>query len=1328
MRNLYAVLVGVNGPECPPDGARRLEWAERDAEDIARLLRYNFPNDRERITVLRGEQATSQQVCESIRDQGEAGADDLVVIYLGGHGVPGRRIARDGTVPVYFATYDMDPDAPARTALSMTHLHDLTRELSREANVFLVLDACFSGKAAEYHRTFQPPYRVPAGQLDDPLRLGDLDGTVVLAACGPSHQAAESPTLQHGLLTEALIRCTCSTSAAGPDLYVDTEKLMEAVGQRVGEQVAMLKQTPSGELPGDFEQEPCHSGEFHRLLFFPLLAPPAWRCAHEPSAAAWTTTRLPPVDGLVGRAAELDELLTHLRDPGVQRVLVWGQSLVGKSSLVATAVHELLREGREVLWLNGTGLDLPLMRTLAAERLQPAWAGPPSSQVPATSCTEPAGLGPNLYESLNQSQCTVVVDHFERVQDVGVRDSLLGMSEHASNATLVLVSSDARTMDGFMQVGVAKRLPIGPLSEDEAKSAWDRWCESGPDALSQIPWNKVQDATDLIPIHLRQLRELARRRVVEAALGSQGLADAGPTYFYEAVYDCLTDGAKEMVRCQRVLRVPRTRGLMDSFFRALDLGRRHGANLDELLDDLRDSLLFIHGEGCYAMHEVVKGMVERLYREDKHDQAEEAGFHRAAITVFSSYLDQDLPHSMHAIYLREALYHCGKAGMLERRLRLLEEHSEALIYSYEVGVLRGEFEALQAEFDRSSREGHAAEDRSTERVTQDHRARLFVQRAKLARKCFQPVEMQQWCKEGLDLDGVSEGLREALECLKAESLMMLNEDRRAHELLCPLLQRARDRRDHAAVSRIQQRVSDILLRLGCTEEALSAANASLDEVERIEDKPAACHGKSVGLLRRAQALTAQGDHGRARLAARRCLEAQEEGLGVPDALGQAAARIVYAEAALGKRERISSLAAAAEGQGNEEVWCRTALDMATTALHVLEQRGLPDRYWIGGARRVIGTCHGHLRPGDFAAAEEHIAEAVGMATQDPIDRYRASQALLAQGQLHAAQNRWGEAADSFASAYGHAAARGYHAIAYSAASQAAQAHAQAANHAKAAQCHDEAVEHAQTIGLHAQALDACRAGAVLAARTGHTEEASQRLARFLVLAATSLYLDEAWLDEIKELLETWKTDEDQRARLAEALPETTRFLYTSDPCGVQRLLSDCERLVQLVGTALRCASSGFPADALHRAKEVFHDLSFELYGFANDLAGRSRSSGRKRDHPRLRTILKGEARVVGSSGDWLPIETIDISRGGACLATSTPLQEGAKLDAKITLGGGELQLPRGTVVRSPFGHEHQTIQGLELGAAIQFDEQAPPESRADFDAFVSALEDPRGRL
>ena len=135
---LYAVLVGVANYR---DTSLNLKLSARDAQDF-----YAFLQERGKlfkkthIRLLVNEQATRENVTKAIRDDLKpAGKDDVVIIFLSGHGGPDAV----RTDEFYFLTHDADRENLFGSALPMT-TSGLFKGIDSD-RLILISDACHSG-------------------------------------------------------------------------------------------------------------------------------------------------------------------------------------------------------------------------------------------------------------------------------------------------------------------------------------------------------------------------------------------------------------------------------------------------------------------------------------------------------------------------------------------------------------------------------------------------------------------------------------------------------------------------------------------------------------------------------------------------------------------------------------------------------------------------------------------------------------------------------------------------------------------------------------------------------------------------------------------------------------------------------------------------------------------------------------------------------------------------------------------------------------------------------------------------------------------------------
>lgn len=139
----FAVIVGVSKYEFNDAGLNNLEYADSDARAIREfLLKPEGGGFKQAdILYLENDGATTAAVRDALtRFLPRAGPNDLVFIYLAGHGSP------DPFEPqkLYFILHDTKVAAMPKTALGMLELQESLDHLIRAQRVVVFIDACHS--------------------------------------------------------------------------------------------------------------------------------------------------------------------------------------------------------------------------------------------------------------------------------------------------------------------------------------------------------------------------------------------------------------------------------------------------------------------------------------------------------------------------------------------------------------------------------------------------------------------------------------------------------------------------------------------------------------------------------------------------------------------------------------------------------------------------------------------------------------------------------------------------------------------------------------------------------------------------------------------------------------------------------------------------------------------------------------------------------------------------------------------------------------------------------------------------------------------------------
>jgi hypothetical protein len=189
----------------------RLNFATADARSIVDTIRARQPSDVSAVSVqtLFDGAATGAAINNALTQLQAAAPDDIVVIYLAGHGTVAQG-------QWYFLPTDLPAvslDAVQRNGISVDKLQSYLSRVGA-LRVAIIIDACYSGSAVESisrsiaHRNL--------------WAIGHSLGIDVLAAAEKDNEAPEFPALGHGALTYTLLEGLngAAASGAGVDIYV----------------------------------------------------------------------------------------------------------------------------------------------------------------------------------------------------------------------------------------------------------------------------------------------------------------------------------------------------------------------------------------------------------------------------------------------------------------------------------------------------------------------------------------------------------------------------------------------------------------------------------------------------------------------------------------------------------------------------------------------------------------------------------------------------------------------------------------------------------------------------------------------------------------------------------------------------------------------------------------------------------------------------------------------------------------------------------------------------------------------------------------------------
>ena len=213
-----------------------LQFAHKDAADFAaamQLAAEGLAPGRAHVTLINGDslpadKATVQRTLEDIA--GKAGANDILVIYLAGHGVTSR-----GQDPDYYyllqdaSSMDISDTAIRdQVAISSQELTELINKVPANKQV-LIMDTCAAGQLITDLVTSRG---VPSAQMRSIERMKDRTGMYVLAGSAADAESYETTRFGQGLVTYSILEGMRGMGRNERD-EVDVDRLFNHALERV---------------------------------------------------------------------------------------------------------------------------------------------------------------------------------------------------------------------------------------------------------------------------------------------------------------------------------------------------------------------------------------------------------------------------------------------------------------------------------------------------------------------------------------------------------------------------------------------------------------------------------------------------------------------------------------------------------------------------------------------------------------------------------------------------------------------------------------------------------------------------------------------------------------------------------------------------------------------------------------------------------------------------------------------------------------------------------------------------------------------------------------
>jgi len=203
-----------------------LQYADVDARAVATALQRQGDGPlyaEAKTLVLTNEEVTRESILDSLgRFLAPAGANDVVAIFVAGHGVQDR-----ASGSYYFLPFPATAENLVTTGLRMSDFDEMIRVVRRRVRgVVVMFDTCHAGALQ-----FAPPNLLP---MDEPAaRLSIGEGFFLLAATKPGESSQEQSDLGHGAFTYALLDGLRGAADADKDGVLSVSDLFNYVARAV---------------------------------------------------------------------------------------------------------------------------------------------------------------------------------------------------------------------------------------------------------------------------------------------------------------------------------------------------------------------------------------------------------------------------------------------------------------------------------------------------------------------------------------------------------------------------------------------------------------------------------------------------------------------------------------------------------------------------------------------------------------------------------------------------------------------------------------------------------------------------------------------------------------------------------------------------------------------------------------------------------------------------------------------------------------------------------------------------------------------------------------
>ncbi|HBI16072.1 MAG TPA: hypothetical protein DDY20_11250 [Desulfobulbaceae bacterium] len=227
--SLWVLAIGVSAYQ---DSSLNLKYADNDARSIVHALMEQEGKLFSEVNgkLLLNENGTRENILDAMsKFLGMASYNDLVLIFIAGHGVKDRQ-----TGSYYFMTHDATPDSLMTRGLLWSTFDEAHKRLAANVSkVMLWLDTCHAGAMNVAMRGLE------AGE-ELSLALRSAEGTYILTASKPGENSEEGEAFRleheksgHGAFTYSLLEGLTGKADMDGDRSISVSELSSYVAKKV---------------------------------------------------------------------------------------------------------------------------------------------------------------------------------------------------------------------------------------------------------------------------------------------------------------------------------------------------------------------------------------------------------------------------------------------------------------------------------------------------------------------------------------------------------------------------------------------------------------------------------------------------------------------------------------------------------------------------------------------------------------------------------------------------------------------------------------------------------------------------------------------------------------------------------------------------------------------------------------------------------------------------------------------------------------------------------------------------------------------------------------